>query len=38
MAVDSQYSDSASQNNPEQPSNWRSIGELAKRLVEGAKG
>lgn len=31
------YSDSAESNKPQLPDNWKSIGDLARRLVENAK-
>lgn len=37
MADYGQYTDSARADNPEQSGNWKSIGELARRLVENAK-
>ena len=33
MADGSQYTDSAQADNPEQSDNWKSIGELARRIV-----
>lgn len=38
MADYGQYTDSARADNPEQSSNWKSIGELAKRLAEKQAG
>jgi len=38
MAVDSQYRDSVPQDNQNNCERWKSIGEIAKRLVEKAGG
>lgn len=37
MADYGQYTDSAGSGNPEQKETWKSIGDLARRLVENAK-
>ena len=35
MADYGQYTDSARADNPEQSGNWKSIGDLARKIVEG---